>query len=114
MINKVAKFKDRFIKAMSVRDMRAVDITAQTGIPQATISQYKTGYAQPKSDKLQKIADALDMKNNSGSHLRSLNQRITKIMRDLIKAGYPVTEYRIKCCSWTEKETWHACFKLED
>lgn len=61
MINKVAKFKDRFIKAMSVRDMRAVDITAQTGIPQATISQYKTGYAQPKSDKLQKIADALDV-----------------------------------------------------
>lgn len=61
MINKVAKFKDRFIKAMSIRDVRAVDITAQTGIPQATISQYKTGYAQPKSDKLQKIADALDV-----------------------------------------------------
>lgn len=61
MINKVAKFKDRFIKAMSIRNVRAVDVTAQTGIPQATISQYKTGYAQPKSDKLQKIADALDV-----------------------------------------------------
>lgn len=63
---------------------------------------------------LQEIADALDMKNNTGRHLRSLNQRISKIMRDLIKAGYPVKEYRIKCCSWTEKETWHACFKIED
>jgi len=63
---------------------------------------------------LHEIADALDMKNNAGSHLRSLNQRISKIMRDLIKAGYPVKEYRIKCCSWTEKETWHACFKIED
>ncbi len=61
MINKVAKFKDRFAKAMAIRNVRAVDITAQTGIPQATISQYKTGYAQPKSDKLQKIADALDV-----------------------------------------------------
>ena len=63
---------------------------------------------------LHEIADALDMKNNSGVYLRSINQRITKIMRDLIDAGYPVKEYRIKCCSWTEKETWHPCFKIED
>lgn len=63
---------------------------------------------------LHEIAEALDMKNNSGLHLHSLNARITKIMRDLIKAGYPVKEYRIKCCSWTEKETWHPCFKIEE
>ena len=63
---------------------------------------------------LQEVADALDMKNNTGGNLRSINQRITKIMRDLIRAGYPVKEYRIKCCSWTAKETWHACFKIED
>lgn len=63
---------------------------------------------------LHDIADALDMKNNSGYYLSTLNTRITKIMRDLIKAGYPIKEYRIKCCSWTEKETWHPCFKIED
>lgn len=63
---------------------------------------------------LQEIADALDMKNNTGGNLHSINQRISKIMRDLIKAGYPVKEYRIKCCSWSGKETWHACFKIED
>ena len=63
---------------------------------------------------LQEIADALSMKGNTGTNLRSINQRITKIMRDLIAAGYPVKEYRIKCCSWTEKETWHACFKIEE
>ena len=62
---------------------------------------------------LQEIGEALDMKNNSGAYLRSLNKRITKIMRDLMKADYPIKEYRIKCCSWTEKETWHACFKIE-
>ena len=62
---------------------------------------------------LHEIADELDMKNNSGGFLRSLNARITKIMRDLIKAGYPIKEYRIKCCSWSEKETWHATFKIE-
>ena len=63
---------------------------------------------------LHEIADALDMKNNSGCFLRSLNQRISRIMRELIKAGYPVKEYRIKCCSWSERETWHACFEIED
>lgn len=63
---------------------------------------------------LHEIADALDMKNNSGGYLRSLNARISKIMRDLIKAGYPIKEYRLKCCSWSEKETWHACFKIEE
>ena len=63
---------------------------------------------------LHDIADALDMKNNSGGHLRSLNARISKIMRDLKNAGYPIKEYRIKCCSWSEKETWHALFKIEE
>lgn len=63
---------------------------------------------------LHEIGDALDMKNNSGIHLRSLNARISKIMRNLIRAGYPIKEYRIKCCSWTEKETWHPLFKFED
>lgn len=63
---------------------------------------------------LHDIAEALDMKNNTGYHLRSLSQRITKIMRDLMEAGYPIKEYRIKCCSWTEKETWHPCFKIKD
>ena len=59
---------------------------------------------------LHEIAEALDMKNNFGLHLRSLSQRITRIMRGLIKEGYPIKEYRIKCCSWSEKETWHPLF----
>lgn len=42
----------------------------------------------------------------------SRNRRNTRIMRDLMKEGYPITEYRIKCCSWTEKETWHPIFKI--
>jgi len=61
MINKVAEFKDRLIKAMSDRDVRAVQVTAMTGISEATISQYRSGYAKPKADKLQTLADALDV-----------------------------------------------------
>lgn len=63
---------------------------------------------------LHEIADALDMKNNSGIFLQSISHRITRIMRELIKNGYPIKEYRIKCCSWSEKETWHPCFKIEE
>lgn len=63
---------------------------------------------------LHEIGEALDMKNNSGGYLRSLLARITKIMRDLKAAGYPIKEYRIKCCSWSERETWHALFKIEE
>lgn len=63
---------------------------------------------------LHDIANVLDMKNNSGFYLHSLSARISKIMRDLKKAGYPIKEGRIKCCSWSEKETWHPCFKIED
>lgn len=63
---------------------------------------------------LHDIADALDFKHNGGMFLRRMSARVTQIMRQLIDAGYPVKEYRIKCCSWTEKETWHPCFEIED
>lgn len=61
MIKKIAEFKDRFNKALSMRDMRAVEVTAKTGISEATISQYRSGYAKPKADKLQILADCLDV-----------------------------------------------------
>ena len=35
-------------------------------------------------------------------------------MRELISAGYPITEYKIKCCSWSSRESWHANFKIDD
>ena len=61
MIKKIEEFKDRFNKALSMRDMRAVEVTAKTGISEATISQYRSGYAKPKADKLQILADCLDV-----------------------------------------------------
>ena len=63
---------------------------------------------------LHEIATALGMKGNEGSNLRSLNARITKIMRDLIEAGYPIREGRIECCSWSPRETWHVMFSWEE
>ena len=65
-------------------------------------------------DLIHKIAEALDMKNNSGVYLHSLTARINKIMRDLIAAGYPIKEYIIKSYSWSERETWHPIFRWEE
>lgn len=60
------------------------------------------------------IAEKLDMKNNSGCFLSFISARITKIMRQLIAAGYPIREYTIKCCSWSEKEIWYPLFQIEE
>ena len=59
MIEKVSTFKQRLNEAMSLRNIRAVDLSKKTHISESTISQYRSGYAEPKEDKLAKIADAL-------------------------------------------------------
>jgi len=55
------KFKDRLEKAMKLRHMKAVDLHRKTGISESTISQYRSGYAEPKKQKLAVIASALDV-----------------------------------------------------
>lgn len=61
MINKIDEFKNRLNRALSTRDVKPVQLAAQTGISESTISQYRSGYAKPKADKLSRIADALDV-----------------------------------------------------
>lgn len=60
MIIKQANFKDRLRIAMNEREMRPVELSKKTGIQDSTISQYLSGYAEPKQDKLILIANALD------------------------------------------------------
>lgn len=55
------KFKDRLETAMKIRKMKPVDLHRRTGISESTISQYRSGYAEPKSKKLDTIADALNV-----------------------------------------------------
>ena len=61
MIEKVASFKERLNQALKIRDIRPVDLARKTKISESTISQYRSGYAEPKEDKLAKIADALSV-----------------------------------------------------
>lgn len=59
MIEKVSTFKDRLNEALTLRNVRPVDLAKRANISESTVSQYRSGYAEPKEDKLAKIADVL-------------------------------------------------------
>ena len=59
MIKIEESFKDRFNRALLMSDMTAADLSRKTGISESTLSQYKSGYAKPKDERLVKIANAL-------------------------------------------------------
>jgi transcriptional regulator with XRE-family HTH domain len=61
MIEKISDFKDRFNQALSIRNMKPIELSIITGISEATISQYRSGYSKPKDERLYVIANALDM-----------------------------------------------------
>lgn len=54
-------FKNRFIQAMDIRNMRQVDVAEKSGLDKAQISQYKNGKYEPMQDALYKLAKALDV-----------------------------------------------------
>lgn len=53
--------KDRLRLAMDLKDMRAIELSEKTGIPKSAISQYLSGYAKPKQDRIYLIAKALNI-----------------------------------------------------
>lgn len=61
MIEVVSTFNKRIDEALNIRQLKPVDLSKRTGISEATISQYRSGYAKPKQDKLSLISDALDV-----------------------------------------------------
>lgn len=61
MIKRSESFKDRLEKALEKRQMKPVDLAQKTGLSQATISQYRSGYAVPKIDRTAVIAAALNV-----------------------------------------------------
>ena len=84
MLNKVEDFKDRFNKALSIRNIRPVELYEKTGISESTISQYRSGYSKPKEKKLTILADALDV---NAVWLMGLDVPMEKPDFDLVIAG---------------------------
>ena len=52
-------FQQRFEKALAITGIKPSELSEMTGISQATISQYRSGYSQPKQPRLMVIAEAL-------------------------------------------------------
>ena len=61
MTKVVASFGSRLNEALEARGMRPVDLANKADISEATISQYRSGYAKPKYERIVRIADALNV-----------------------------------------------------
>ena len=55
----MSEIKDRIIEALKYNRMSAKELSDKTGIPKSSISQYMSGYAKPKQDRIYLIAKAL-------------------------------------------------------
>ncbi len=55
------ELKNRLKEAMSLRNMKPIELVKRTGISKAAISQYMSGYAKPKRDRTVLIAKALNI-----------------------------------------------------
>ena len=61
MIERISTFKVRLTEAMEIRGMKSIDLAKSAKLSESTVSQYRSGYAEPKKDKLTRIANALDV-----------------------------------------------------
>lgn len=57
----LVQIKDRLKKALSIRGITPVELSQKTGIPKSSISQYMSGYAKPKQDRIYIISKALSI-----------------------------------------------------
>lgn len=55
----VEEFRMRLRSALLMSGMTSAELSKKTGISEATLSQYKSGYSKPKDERLALLADAL-------------------------------------------------------
>lgn len=53
------EIRKRLSDALSLRNMKQVELSEKTGISKGSISQYMSGYVEPKSDRIYLMAKAL-------------------------------------------------------
>lgn len=57
----ICELKSRLKTSMSLRNMKAIDLSLKTNIPKSAISQYLSGYAKPKQDRIYLLSKALNV-----------------------------------------------------
>lgn len=58
---RVSEFKYRLREALKARDMKAVELSKKTNVPEGAISYYLAGKSQPKGDRLHILCVALNV-----------------------------------------------------
>ena len=92
MFDKKQEFRQRLDMALSLREMRPKDLATRTGLSESTISQYRSGFTEPKTDRLALIARVLNvnptwlMGLDVPVELNIATRDITSEERDLITA----------------------------
>lgn len=57
----MGKFSRRLQLAMDARNMRPTDLCKLTGLSDSTIANYRSGYAVPRKDRVEKISEVLNV-----------------------------------------------------
>ena len=60
-LDNTESFRERFERAIENSGLKPIDIAKKTGISQATLSQYRSGYYKPKSSRLILLARMLNV-----------------------------------------------------
>lgn len=58
---RVSEFKLRLREALEIRNMKAVELSKKTNVPEGAISYYLAGKSQPKGDRLHILCVALNV-----------------------------------------------------
>lgn len=61
MLSPTHEIKDRLIQVLREKNITPKELSEKTGIPKSSISQYMSGYAKPKQDRIYLISKALDI-----------------------------------------------------
>ena len=104
MSKPITAIKYRISKALAIRNMTQQELADSTGIPKSSISQYISGYAKPKDDRIHLMAKALRVQEpwllgydvSMDSQERTEQSPTTKPkaikipVLGMVHAGYPV------------------------
>lgn len=61
MSKPITELKNRLSLALALKEMTPAELSEKTGISRSSISQYMSGYAKPKNDRIYLIANALNI-----------------------------------------------------
>lgn len=59
MSQPIAELKDRLKQALTIRNIKPIELSEATKIPKSAISQYMSGYTKPKQDRIFSICKFL-------------------------------------------------------